>query len=146
MTDTSNLESQSLDQGDQREPSEIQITEINTLLNQLEEQHRDLKEEAELTLKQLQETQSQLEEQAQDNELLLLQLHQVQEELEHYFLESQRLSKEKEKLNQRLGTQKTMLFTGFREARKDWRASRKKLGNKMVNAACKKLLSATYAN
>jgi len=153
MNCTPDLESPTLAQGDQSESSEIQITEINALLNQLEEQHHYHKKEAELALKQLQETQSQLEEQAQDNELLLLQLHQVQEELERYFLESQRLSKDKEKLNQKLDrqkttltNQKTMLFTGYREARKDWLASGKKLGNNMVKATYKKLLSATYEN
>jgi len=129
-----------------QEELEHYYTEINALRNQLEEQHRDLKEEAELALKQLQETQSQLEEQAQENELLLLQLHQVQEELEHYFLETQRMSKAKENLKKRFESEKAMLANGYREARKEWSASKGKTGSRLAQAARKKLISSTYEN
>lgn len=39
---------------------------------------------------------------AQENELLLLQLHQVQEELEHYFLQHQQVSQEKQAVEARI--------------------------------------------
>ena len=44
----------------------------------------------------------QLEETKQESELLLLQLHQVQEELEHYFLQHQEVSQQKQAVEARL--------------------------------------------
>ena len=53
----------------------------------------ELKKDNELQLAQLTRAKQEL---TQENELLLLQLHQVQEELEHYFLQHQQASQEKQ--------------------------------------------------
>ena len=75
--------------------------------------------------------QQQLGETREEIELTLLQLHQVQEELEHYFLHSQKLASENQKL--------------WLDIKTNWRVSRIMTSNKALVYLCKKALSATYS-
>jgi len=82
------------EQAGQDDNTESLIVSFNDLLDQLERQILDIREELSHSLKNQQEIQSKLDAASEESDLQLLQFHQVQEELEFYFLENQRISKD----------------------------------------------------
>jgi len=147
MPETNNQRSTTPEKNILRPNTELHTESLKCLAQILGSHEPCTKQEIELALGRLLEVENLLNEQKEENDFAFLQLHQLQEELEQYFLKSQDLSREKNKLtnaNKVLHARLSETIMSYHENRKYWLISRGKLTNPVARALCKKLISITY--